>query len=269
VYNDAVATTKRRTHNRTASPLRAITYGRVSTGKQANTGVSLGDQADTLATIVAQRGWAHVDHVVDAGMSGRKMDNRPGLVAALDRLDRGDADVLIDRLSRSTEDFAKLLNRSERKGWAIVVLDCDVDTTTAAGRLVVDVVNAAAQFESRRIGERVKAVHAVRRAQGKRAGEPPRLPGELRHRISAERAAGLSLTGIAERLNAEGVRSAKGGRWYASTVAHVVRSVALDEELVRSSPGEVGISHQGGKEDDGAIAPRSTTFPDVRQVRAR
>ncbi len=236
---------KRRTDSRGTTPLRAITYGRVSTGRQANTGVSLGDQADSLAAVVAQRGWTHVDHVVDAGMSGRKIGNRPALLDALDRLDRGDADVLIaakiDRLSRSTEDFARLLNRSERKGWAIVVLDCDVDTTTAAGRLVVDVVNAAAQFESRRIGERVKAVHAVRRAQGKRAGEPPRLPGELRRRISAERAAGLSLTGIAERLNAEGVRSAKGGRWYASTVAHVVRSVALDEELIRSNPSEVGV----------------------------
>jgi hypothetical protein len=56
------------------------------------------------------------------------------------------------------------------------VLDTDVDTTTAAGRLLVDVVSAAASFESRRIRERAKSVHAVRRAEGKRSGQAPILP---------------------------------------------------------------------------------------------
>jgi DNA invertase Pin-like site-specific DNA recombinase len=100
----------------------------------------------------------------------------------------GDADVLVaskvDRVARSTTDFARLLDRSEKKGWKVVVLDVDVDTTTAAGRLVVEVVSAAAAFESRRIGERVKATHAVRKAQGKRAGQPPLLPDKVRRRIA-------------------------------------------------------------------------------------
>lgn len=52
---------------------------------------------------------------------------------ALARLDRGEADVLvaakIDRVSRSTTDFAKLLDHAEKKGWKLVVLDADVDTT--------------------------------------------------------------------------------------------------------------------------------------------
>lgn len=225
-------TKARRTADRT---LRAITYGRVSTGKQAATGVSLGDQADTLAAVVTQRGWVHVEHVVDPGLSGRKMTNRHGLLEAMERLDRGEADVLVaakvDRVSRSTEDFARLLNRAERRGWAVVVLDCDVDTTTAAGRLVVDVVSAAAAFESRRIGERVRAVHAVRKAQGKRAGQAPVLPSEIRQRIAAEHRAGRSLNAIAGQLNAEQVPTARGGTWHASTVAHVVRSVQLDDEL--------------------------------------
>jgi DNA invertase Pin-like site-specific DNA recombinase len=38
------------------------------------------------------------------------------------------------------------LDRADKKGWKVCVLDVDVDTTTAAGRLVVDVVAAAAQF---------------------------------------------------------------------------------------------------------------------------
>jgi DNA invertase Pin-like site-specific DNA recombinase len=222
----------------TTKTLRAITYGRVSTGRQAASGLSLGDQEDALAAVVAQRGWVHVDHVTDPGISGRKMSNRRGLLDALDRLDRGEADVLVaskvDRVARSTTDFARLLDRSEKKGWKVVVLDVDVDTTSAAGRLVVEVVSAAAAFESRRIGERVKATHAIRKAQGKRAGQSPLLPEKVRRRIANERAKGVSLGAVAKKLNDEGVPTAtKGGHWYASTVVHVLRSVALDEELAK------------------------------------
>ena len=221
------------------SPLRAISYGRVSTGRQAASGLSLGDQEDTLADVVARRGWTHVAHVTDPGLSGRKLANRRGLLDALDRLDRGEADVLVaskvDRVARSTADFARLLDRAEKRGWRIVVLDVDLDTTTAAGRLVVEVVSAAASFESRRIGERVSAAHKVRKAQGKRAGEAPRLPEPIRQRIAAEAKSGKSLNAIARDLNAEGVPTAWEKRWYASTVAHVVRSVALDEELAKAT----------------------------------
>lgn len=229
----------RRRPNRGSQALRAITYGRVSTGRQAASGLSLDDQEESLASVVAQRGWTHVDHVTDPGLSGRKMTNRRRLMEALERLDKGEADVLVaakvDRVARSTSDFARLLDRAEKRGWKVVVLDVDVDTTTAAGRLVVEVVSAAASFESRRIGERVKAAHAVRRAQGKRAGQLPQLPEKTRRRIARERAAGRTLGAIAGKLNDDGVATASGqGSWYPSTVAHVVRSVALDEELAHS-----------------------------------
>jgi DNA invertase Pin-like site-specific DNA recombinase len=154
-------------------------------------------------------------------------------------LDRGEADVLvaakIDRVSRSTTDFARLLDHAEKKGWKVVVLDVEVDTTTAAGRLVVEVVSAAASFESRRMGERQKAAHAVRRSQGKRAGQAPVLPEAVRLRIADDRGAGRSLNRIAAALNDEGVPTAKGGVWHASTISHVLRSVEVDRTL-RETP---------------------------------
>lgn len=230
----------KRQNTRTDPALRAITYGRVSTGRQAASGISLDDQAEKLAEVVTSRGWVHIVHLTDAGLSGRKMTNRKGLQDALTRLDRGEADVLvaakIDRVSRSTTDFAHLLDRAEKKGWKLVVLDADVDTTTAAGRLLVDVVSAAASFESRRIGERQKAVHAVRRSQGKRAGQAPILPEQVRSRIDREHAAGRSLNAIAKTLNEEHIPSAKEGRWYPSTIQHVLRSLDVDRRLSDSKP---------------------------------
>jgi len=236
-----VAGSRKRQETRTDPALRAITYGRVSTGRQAASGISLDDQAEKLAEVVAGRGWGHIAHLTDAGLSGRKMTNRKGLLDALDRLDRGEADVLvaakIDRVSRSTTDFAHLLDKAEKKGWKLVVLDADVDTTTAAGRLLVDVVSAAASFESRRIGERQRAVHAVRRSQGKRAGQAPLLPERVRSRIAADREAGKSLNAIASALNDEGVPTAKGGVWHASTIRHVLQSIDVDEDLAKVRSG--------------------------------
>jgi DNA invertase Pin-like site-specific DNA recombinase len=215
--------------------LRALTYGRVSTGRQASEGLSLDDQADKLADVVSQRGWTHVEHVTDPGLSGKRLANRKGLLAALDKLDRGEADVLvaskIDRVARNTRDFAGLLDRAEKRGWKIVVLDVEVDTTTAAGRLVVEVVAAAAQFESRRIGERVRDTHAVRRSQGKRAGQPPVLSQEIRQRIYDDHVAGKSLSQTARDLDSEGIPTAKGGKWHPYTVSQVIDSVKLDAEL--------------------------------------
>jgi DNA invertase Pin-like site-specific DNA recombinase len=215
--------------------LRALSYGRVSTGRQATEGLSLGDQEDRLADYVTARGWTHIEHITDPGASGKKLANRKGLVSALERLDAGEADVLVaskvDRVARSTSDFSALLDRADRRGWKVCVLDVDVDTTTAAGRLVVDVVAAAAQFESKRIGERVRDAHAVRRSQGKRAGQAPILSDDIRQRIHRDHEAGKSLAQIARDLNAEGVPTAKGGKWWPMTVSQIVDSVKLDAEL--------------------------------------
>ena len=75
------------------------------------------------------------------------------------------------------------------------------------------------------------AIHTVRKGQGNGAGQPPLLPEKVRRRVVGERAKGLSLGAIATKLNDEGVYPAsERGRWYASTVCHVLRSLALDDE---------------------------------------
>lgn len=215
--------------------MRAITYTRVSTGKQAESGLSLdAQQADTDAD-ARRRGWTVVHRATDAGKSGTSMTGRDALNDALDRLARGEADALIaathDRLARSTIDLTRLIARARTEGWKLIVLDLDLDTSTPAGELVMTVMAAMAQYESRLISARVSMTHAQRRRRGLRAGTPPVLLDDLRRSIADRHAAGESLAGIARDLNASHVPTARGGRWFASTVAHVVRSVALDAEL--------------------------------------
>ena len=219
----------------TPEAVRAIIYTRVSTGQQAESGLGLTDQLDRATAAVAERGWTLVHVATDAGHSGKRLSGRPALTEALAMLDRGEADALVtlklDRLSRSVQDFASLLGQAQRKGWQVVALDVGVDTSTPAGKMVANVMAAISQWESEVIGERTAAAHRVRREAGMRIGQVPILSTAVHERIAHEVGEGRSLRAIALDLNTEGVATAKGGIWYASTVAHVSRSVARDAEL--------------------------------------
>ena len=215
--------------------MKAITYQRVSTGKQAESGLSLEDQADRLAAELGRRGWDHAATYTDAGRSGRSMARRPELRAALEVLAAGEADVLMvtawDRLARSMITFAQIANRSEAEGWALVALDLDLDTSTPAGKLTATVLGAVAEYESELIADRARMTHRRRRMAGKRAGQAPQLPDTVRLEVAARVDQGETLAAIADDLDARQVPTARGGRWWPSTVAHVARSVDLDADL--------------------------------------
>jgi len=171
------------------------------------------------AAILAEaerRGWNEVEFVDDAGYSGRSL-KRPGIEAALDALKRKKADTLVvakvDRLSRSLVDFADLMDRSAKEGWALVALDLGVDMTTPTGAMVANVMATFAQFERRLIGQRTKEALAAKRAAnlGMRIGRTPEVPAEVIERIRAEHKSEASYAKIADRLNEDGVATAQGG----------------------------------------------------------
>ena len=215
--------------------MRAITYHRVSTGKQAESGLSLDDQADRTTADLARRGWEHVGTYTDAGKSGRNLTGRPELRAALAVLAAGEADVLVvtawDRLARSIVTFARIMALAEAEGWALVALDLDLDTSTPAGKMTAGILAVVAEFQSDKIAENARMTHRRRRMVGKRAGQAPVLDQAVRSEVAACRRQGDTLAAIAADLDARGIPTARGGRWHPSTVAHVVRSVALDAEL--------------------------------------
>jgi DNA invertase Pin-like site-specific DNA recombinase len=112
---------------------------------------------------------------------------------------------------------------ARREGWALVILDLGVDTTTPSGEMIANVMATFAQFERRLIGQRTKDALAVKKRQGVRLGRPPTLAPAVVKRIRREREAGRSLREIAGRLNDEGVPTGHGGaKWHASTVKAVL-----------------------------------------------
>jgi DNA invertase Pin-like site-specific DNA recombinase len=208
-------------------------YVRVSTDEQGTSGAGLEAQRRAIIRECRRRGWQLLDVIEDAGYSAKDL-RRPGIQAALEVLRSGDAKALVaaklDRLSGSMLDFTAVMATAQKQGWALVALDCAVDTTTPAGEAMANVLATFAQFERRLISQRTREALAVKRARGVVLGRPPSVEASVVRRIVSDRNRGRSLREIADSLNADGVPTGQGGkRWYPATV----RAVALRAELPR------------------------------------
>jgi DNA invertase Pin-like site-specific DNA recombinase len=206
--------------------MRVIGYVRVSTDEQAVSGAGLEAQRRAITAECKRRGWELVETLEDAGYSAKDL-KRPGVQEALRALEAGDARALVvaklDRLSRSMLDFAALMATAQKQNWALVALDCAVDTSTPAGEAMAHVLATFGQFERRLIGQRTKEALAAKKASGVRLGRPPAVPQAVVRRMHRQRARGDSFRAIAESLNQARVPTAQGGaQWYAATVRHVL-----------------------------------------------
>ena len=203
---------------------RVLGYVRVSTVEQADSGAGVAAQRAAISAEADRRGWA-VEFIEDAGHSARTM-RRPGLALALDRLKRGDADVLavskMDRLSRSLIDFASIMQRAQREGWALVALDSPADLTTPSGEAMAGVMAVFAQLERRLVSERTKAALAQRKAAGVRLGRERVIGREVERLAKRLRREGLTLRAIGLALVAEGHLPPSGGDWQPSTLHRVL-----------------------------------------------
>ena len=208
--------------------MRAFIYARVSSSMQGSEGLGIASQVQTCQDYAARQGLEVVEVLTEV-KSGKSVKARPVLNDALARLKAGEADVLIvaklDRLSRSLFDFATLLQRAEREGWSVVLLDLGVDTTTPVGRLQAQIVASVAEFERARISERCRDAAKAKRARGERVGGVGVTALSTVQAVVSMRQDGLALSAIASELNAQGVATARGGKsWYASSVKALLES---------------------------------------------
>ena len=212
--------------------MQVLGYVRVSTEEQSASGAGLAAQRQAIAAECERRGWELVETIEDRGYAARDL-KRPGVQTALDTLKRGDASALVvsklDRLSRSMLDFTGLMATAQRQSWALVALDCAVDTTTPAGEAMANVLATFAQFERRLIGQRTRDAMAAKKAAGSVFG--PRTwkkqngvtPEAVAERIRRERKRGATLQAIADGLNSDGVPTVRGGsQWWPSTIRQVL-----------------------------------------------
>lgn len=226
----------------------AVGYVRVSTTKQAEEGISLEAQEARLRAWAAGQGLELVSVHVDAGLSGGRADNRPGLQAALVDVCRRRGVLVVyslSRVARSTRDALTIAERLEKAGADLVSLSEAIDTTSAAGKMVFRMLAVLAEFERDLISERTSSAMDHLRRQGRKvSGNVPfgfdeaeggRLVANEREqavlsRIRALREAGASLRAIAAALAESGTPTKSGLlTWTPATI----RGVLLRDERLR------------------------------------
>ena len=154
----------------------AFGYIRVSTTGQAVDGVSLEAQRARIEAYCLLNELELAAVFVDAGISGKRADNRPELQNALNAV-CGASGVLVcyslSRLARSTKDTIAISERLDKAGADLVSLSEKIDTTSAAGKMVFRMLAVMAEFERDVISERTTTAMAHKKSQGERVGEIP------------------------------------------------------------------------------------------------
>lgn len=217
----------------------AIGYIRVSTEGQATDGVSLDAQRAKIAAWCDLNDYTLAAVHVDAGISGKSADNRPGLQAALAECRKGAALVVysLSRLARSTRDTIEISERLNKIGADMVSLSEKIDTTTAAGKMVFRMLAVLAEFERDQISERTASAMQFKKAKGERVGSVPYghfLDGDNTTLVEhpAEQAvirqarelreSGLSLRAVAAELDRQGIRARNGQTFQATQIQRMV-----------------------------------------------
>ncbi len=219
---------------------KAIGYIRVSPRDQAASSVSLVSQRMKIEAYATLHDLDLVEVIEDAGFSAKSLE-RPGMTNLL-RLIRGcKVGVVVvaklDRITRSVRDLGELIELFQRSGVEFASVADHIDTSTASGRLVLNVMGSVSQWEREAIGERTSEALAVMRSNGRRISRHApygyRLNGQgwiedeqEQQAISLMRqlrAKGTSLRRIAEKLQTEGFTSRTGKRLSPQLIANVLK----------------------------------------------
>jgi DNA invertase Pin-like site-specific DNA recombinase len=149
-----------------------IGYARVSTGEQ-----------DTAAQSAALKA-AGCELIFREKASGGRWD-RPELNKLLGQMRKSDVLVVwkLDRLSRSLRDVLTIMDRVQEKKAGFRSLTEAIDTTTPAGRMMMQMVGAFAEFERAMLKERTHAGLDAARKEGRIGGRPPKLKAQQRLEI--------------------------------------------------------------------------------------
>jgi DNA invertase Pin-like site-specific DNA recombinase len=173
----------------TAKPIRKRTF--VKDRKADEGGLLLGyarvskgdDQTNILQTKALRA--AGCRRMFEEIASGGRWD-RPELHRLLDQLRDGDTVVVwkLDRLSRSLKDVLHIMERIAKAGAGFRSITENIDTTTPAGRMMMQMVASFAEFERAMVRERTSAGLAAARSEGRIGGRRKKLDTEKRREIA-------------------------------------------------------------------------------------
>jgi DNA invertase Pin-like site-specific DNA recombinase len=194
--------------------------------------------------------WRAIEVLEDAGKTGRTMKYRPGLEQLRKLVGRREVGTVVvwslTRLGRSMLDLLTLMNDFQSAGCDVVSLKESLDSSSAAGRMVIGILSSLAEFESATIAERTAASFAHLRSRGERAASQVfgfrfySVPGEKKPKVepvpeemaAIRRAQGMlrrgqSYRAVARYLSDTGLKPRNGGQWHHSNAKKMLQSRTL------------------------------------------
>jgi DNA invertase Pin-like site-specific DNA recombinase len=197
-----------------------VGYASIPGGGGPRANGDLRSQTASIVSACARRGLSLVEVVREREPTRGHALDRPGLGYALELISAGEAEGLVvtdlSRLTRSVPELGRVLEWLSGTDARLVAATPGLDTGDDGGRLTARMIIELSHWERERLIERTRKGMQEARRKG-----PPSVADypELKERIAAMRAEGMTLQAIADRLNAEGVPTVRGGaEWRPSSV---------------------------------------------------
>lgn len=223
-------------------------YTRVSTPEQVEK-FGLTDQREQCFAMAKVKGWEVTHEFSDDGVTGTRKgeDEREAWNQLMETIEAGEINAVIfpevNRLGRTALLVLEIVERLEKSGVEFVSCKEQFDTSTPAGKFVMQMFAALAELDRNNIVERTTAGRDARgRVDGEKGGREPLgyarsddgiviVPDEaaIVRQVFEMRQSGAILQKIADVLNEQEVTSKQGGKWYPSTV----RQILLAEDKYR------------------------------------
>lgn len=216
--------------------MRIVAYIRVSTDKQGRSGLGLAAQVAAIGAYAEQHG-AEIIETYREVESGKKND-RPELARAMARAQKTKATLVIAKLDRLSRDAHFLLGLQKA---GVPFVACDMPY---ADSFTIGIMAMVAQKEREMTSQRTKAALAAAKARGVKLGSPiaaqtARVASEAKsHKATAlakniapiiesiERSGVTSLTGIAQALEARGIKTPRGATTWQPTQVARIKAIA-------------------------------------------
>jgi DNA invertase Pin-like site-specific DNA recombinase len=182
-----------------------------------------GDPGKAIRELCGSRGYRLGKVVRDVEVAAGDQQARPALRWVLDQLAADEAQILVvaelGHLTDTAADLPDLLRWLSMRNRRLIAIDVRLDTATEAGERTADALAQVGGWEREKLSQRTRRGLAAARSRGP-AGRPAVADTpELRERIVAMREEGMTLQGIADALNEEGVPTIRGGaKWRPSSV---------------------------------------------------
>ena len=225
--------------------MKTIGYIRVSSKKQIDNN-SLELQKEKIEKYADYKDLGEVTIYADEGISGRSVDKRESLKQVMELIKQGAVAHFIvysiSRMGRNLKESVELSEMLNKHNVRLHILDLDIDTSNANGKMVFGIMASIAQYKSDDLSDKVKETISYLKEEGVQHSRPilgfsqsgkgsklQPIPEEMQtvKRVFSLRRNGASMICIARELNDSGQKSKRGGKFYESTVKKILEKETL------------------------------------------